>query len=48
VELVKATAKTVAEVAPDLKINDTTLGKWVKAAPPDLADPPLRPAACGR
>jgi len=29
VELVRAT--TVAQVAPDLSINDTTLGNWVKA-----------------
>jgi len=31
VELVRATGKTVAQVAPDLSINDTTLGNWVKA-----------------
>jgi transposase len=31
VELVRATGKTIAEVARDLKINDTTLGNWVKA-----------------
>ena len=31
VELVKASSKTVAEVARDLSINDTTLGNWVKA-----------------
>ena len=31
VELVKASGKTVAEVARDLSINDTTLGNWVKA-----------------
>ncbi len=32
VELVKASpTKTVAEVARDLGINDTTLGNWVKA-----------------
>ncbi len=31
VELVRATGKTVAEVARDLSINDTTLGNWVKA-----------------
>lgn len=30
-ELVRAIGKTVAEVARDLQINDTTLGKWVKA-----------------
>ncbi|MDK3258695.1 transposase [Blastococcus capsensis] len=31
VELVKATGKTVAEVARDLQMNDTRLGNWVKA-----------------
>ncbi len=31
VELVRATGKSVAEVARDLQINDTTLGNWVKA-----------------
>ena len=31
VELVKSTGKTVAQVARDLSINDTTLGNWVKA-----------------
>jgi transposase len=31
VELVRATGKTIAEVARDLQINDTTLGNWVKA-----------------
>lgn len=31
VELVRATGKTVAEIARDLSINDTTLGNWVKA-----------------
>ena len=31
VELVKVSGKTVAEIARDLKINDTTLGNWVKA-----------------
>lgn len=31
VELVRATGKTVAAVARDLQINDTTLGNWVKA-----------------
>ena len=30
-ELVRASGKTTAEVARDLKINDTTLGNWVKA-----------------
>ena len=29
--LVRAAGKTVAEVARDLAINDTTLGNWVKA-----------------
>jgi transposase len=31
VELVAASDKTVAEVARDLGLNDTTLGNWVKA-----------------
>ena len=31
VELVRATGRTVAEVARDLSINDTTLGNWAKA-----------------
>jgi transposase len=31
VELVRATGKSVAEVARDLQINDTTLGNWIKA-----------------
>jgi transposase len=31
VQLVVATEKTVAEVARDLGVNDTTLGNWVKA-----------------
>ncbi len=31
VEMVRATGKTVAEVARDLQINDTTLDNWVKA-----------------
>lgn len=31
VELVRASTKTVAEVARDLGINDTTLGCWIKA-----------------
>ena len=31
VELVRVTGKTVAEVARDLSINDTTLGNWVEA-----------------
>ena len=31
VEMVRATGKSVAEVARDLQINDTTLGNWVRA-----------------
>jgi len=31
VELVKASGRTVAGVARDLSINDTTLGNWLKA-----------------
>lgn len=31
VELVRATGKTIAEVARELSINDTTLGNWVHA-----------------
>jgi transposase len=31
VEIVRATGKSVAEVARDLQINDQTLGNWVKA-----------------
>ena len=31
VELVRSTDKTVAQVARDLQINDTTLGNWIKA-----------------
>src|SRR5258707_2378784 len=31
VELVRATGKSIAEVARDLQINDQTLGNWVKA-----------------
>jgi transposase len=31
VELVRATGKSVAEVARDLQLNDQTLGNWVKA-----------------
>lgn len=31
VELVRASDKTIAEIARDLQINDTTLGNWVKA-----------------
>lgn len=39
VELVKATGKTVAEVARDLQINDTTLGNWVKADRAERGEP---------
>ncbi len=31
VELVRATGKTIAEVARELSMNDTTLGNWVHA-----------------
>jgi transposase len=31
VELVRASEKTIAEIARDLQINDTTLGNWVRA-----------------
>jgi transposase len=31
VELVRSSGKSVAEVARDLQINDTTLGNWVRA-----------------
>jgi transposase len=31
VELVRATGKTIAQVARELGINDTTLGNWIKA-----------------
>ena len=31
VELVRGAGKTIAEVARDLSINDTTLGNWVEA-----------------
>ncbi len=31
VEMVRVSEKTVAEVARDLGINDTTLGNWVKS-----------------
>lgn len=30
-ELVRGAGKTIAEVARDLSINDTTLGNWVEA-----------------
>jgi transposase len=45
VELVKASNKTVAEVARDLGINDTTLGNWIRA---DQAEHgvPMRPGCC--
>ncbi len=39
VELVKATGKTIAEVARDLQINDTTLGNWVKADRAERGEP---------
>jgi transposase len=31
VELVKASDRTIAEVARELQINDTTLGNWIRA-----------------
>ena len=31
VELVRATGKTIAQVAREIGVNDTTLGNWVKA-----------------
>ena len=39
VELVKASDKTVAEIARDLGINDTTLGNWVKADRAERGEP---------
>jgi transposase len=39
VELVRATGKTIAEVARDLQINDTTLGYWVKADRAERGEP---------
>ncbi len=39
VELVRATGKTVAEVARDLQINDTTLGNWVRADHAEWGEP---------
>lgn len=42
VELVRVSDKTVAEVACDLGINDTTLGNWVKA---DRAERGVRDAS---
>src|SRR5215213_7378258 len=39
VELVATSGKTVAEVARDLGMNDTTLGNWVKAARAERGEP---------
>ena len=39
VELVRATGKTIAEVARDLQINDTTLGNWVKGDRAERGEP---------
>lgn len=39
VELVETSDKTVAEVARDLGINDTTLGNWVRAARAERGEP---------
>jgi transposase len=42
VEMVRATGKTIAEVARDLQINDTTLGNWVKADQAERGVPDAR------
>src|SRR5688572_28069288 len=39
VELVRATGKTIDEVARDLQINETTLGNWVKADRAERGEP---------
>jgi transposase len=39
VEMVRASGKTVAEVARDLQFNDTTLGNWVRAPRPSMRSP---------
>jgi transposase len=39
VELVRATGKTVAEIARDLQINDTTLGNWCRADRTERGEP---------
>jgi len=39
VELVATSGKTIAEVARDLGMNDTTLGNWVKAARTERGEP---------
>jgi transposase len=46
VELVRATGKTIAEVARDLQINDTTLGTGSRPTAPSGASPTA--AACCR
>jgi transposase len=45
VELVRSTGKTIAQVARDLSINDTTLGNWVKADQSERGARRERPAA---
>jgi len=45
VELVKASDKTVAEVARDLGINDTTLGTGSRPTGPSTVSP-TRPGCC--
>lgn len=39
VELVRSSGKTIAEVARDLGINDTTLGNWVKVERAERGEP---------
>ena len=39
VELARVSDKTVAEVARDLSINDTTLGNWIKAERAERGEP---------
>ena len=39
VELVRATGKTIAEVARDLQINDTTLGNGSRPTTPNVESP---------
>jgi transposase len=39
VELVRASGKTIAQVARDLQISDTTLGNWVHADRAERGEP---------